>query len=99
MISIVYSKYHFLKWTLNLTLIFLIYARLELQKSSNFNNSYDLSGAMCRKGVCSNNEHRKINLQTINSVLTITKINPRLTGTELRPLLYESIPIGTELSS
>ena len=45
--------------------------------------------------------HNKSNLPSLNHVLAMLKVNPRLNinSTEFRALIYEIIPLGTEISS
>ena len=36
---------------------------------------------------------------TINNAVSMLKVNPRLNSTDLRALLYESIPMGIEINA
>ena len=65
----------------------------------NFNHNHDLSGTFYRRGLQSSRGKNKINMITINNAVSMLKVNPRLNSTDLRALLYESIPMGIEINA
>ena len=68
-------------------------------KTPYFHHSHQLSAKFYRRGLETSKVHNKINLPSLNHVLAMLKVNPRLNSTEFRALLYEIIPIGTEITS
>lgn len=65
----------------------------------NFHHNHDLSVTFYRRCLQSSSCKTNINMITINNAVLMLKANPILSSTDLRALLYESIPMGIEINA